>query len=103
MEWETFNRIVFELPNKQTGETEPFYKTRKKTSFWDSISLGGVFIGSLSTEAFQHRDGHVGTIGMSKHSKRIRVKCPYCEEIQKLRSELQKCTHCKKKFYLHDK
>tara|TARA_B100000780_G_C20980437_1_gene391750 strand:- start:2 stop:364 length:363 start_codon:yes stop_codon:yes gene_type:complete len=46
----------------------------------------------------------LGSVGLTKNTPRkIRVKCPSCQKIQRLQSELQKCENCGKKFYLFAK
>ncbi len=106
IKWEVSDRIAFKESN-QKGEEEIYLIAKRKRekcrvqvgtlriSGFGSYSIKEILIG------FGFR--RVGIVGISKqHPTEIRVKCPHCQMIQKLKEEWQECSKCGKKFYLFD-
>ena len=96
--WKSFGRTAFSLPFRD--KTEKFKVLTRQTPFYEYLLFNVFFFIKLYKVLFDNRDGKLGTVGIGEISKRKRVQCPYCKEIQKLKSEKLKCQKCRKQFYL---
>lgn len=108
IKWEIINQIAFEEIN-QEGRVEIYLLAKRKEERCrvrvGVIQINMGVLGAYSIKDILIRLGfrRVGVIGISKHHPtKIRVKCPYCQTIQKIEQEWQKCEKCNKRFYLFD-
>ncbi len=106
IKWEVSDRIAFKESNGE-GEEETYLIAKRKPEKY-RIQIGTLRIsgfGSYSIKEILIEFGfrQVGVVGVSEqYPAEIRVKCPHCQTIQKLKEEWQKCLKCNKKFYLFD-
>lgn len=101
--WEVFPTVVFKYTTYgEVAEEERFFWTTKKTERTESIlnyipGKGYSFKEICLNFGFRK----VAVIGTGEKSRNIRVQCPYCDYVQELKDESQKCGVCNKRFYLY--
>jgi len=107
IKWETKNKIAFKEFNQ--GEEKIYLiAKRKKEKYRVRLGVLQINLGTLGSYSIKEilisfGFRRVGMVGISEqYPAEMRVKCPYCQTIQKLREERQQCINCNRKFYLFD-
>lgn len=108
IKWETTNQIAFKESDQEGKEEIYLLAKRKKEKYRVRVGVVQINMGVLGSYSIKDiligiGFRRVGVIGISKqHPNKVRVKCPHCQTVQKLKKEWQKCQKCGKGFYLFD-
>jgi phage FluMu protein Com len=101
--WEVFPTVVFTYPTYgEEADEENFFWTTPKLEVTQS-NLNYIPGGGYSFKEILLNFGlrKAGIVGTGEKSRIMRVRCPYCKDIDEITDKNQVCSNCNKLFYLY--